>query len=64
MLIASFLYLSRSNWIIGFLFYKLPFKKSHKRDFPGGAVVKNPSANAGDAGLSPGLGRSHMPQSN
>ena len=24
------------------------------RDFPGGAVVKNPPANAGDMGLSPG----------
>ena len=32
-------------------------------DFPGGAV-KNPPANAGDTGLIPGLGRSHMPQSN
>ena len=32
-------------------------------DFPGGAVVKNPPANAGDMGSSPGLGRSHMPQS-
>ena len=32
--------------------------------FPGGAVVKNPPANAGDKGLSPGPGRSHMPQSN
>ena len=31
--------------------------------FSGGAVVKNPPANAGDMGLSPGLGRSHMPQS-
>ena len=35
-----------------------------KRDFPGGAVVKNPPANAGDVGLSPGPGRSHMPRSN
>ena len=26
--------------------------------FPGGSVVKNPPANAGDAGLIPGLGRS------
>ena len=26
--------------------------------FPVGSVVKNPSANAGDAGLIPGLGRS------
>ena len=32
--------------------------------FPGGAVVKNPPANAGDRGSSPGPGRSHMPQSN
>ena len=34
------------------------------RDFPGGAVVKNPPANAGDTGSSPGLGRSHVPRSN
>ena len=33
-------------------------------DFPGGAVVKNPPANAGDTGSIPGLGRSHMLQSN
>ena len=26
--------------------------------FPGGSVVKNPPANAGDTGLIPGLGRS------
>ena len=32
--------------------------------FPGGAVVENLPANAGDTGLSPGLGRSHMPRSN
>ena len=32
--------------------------------FPGGAVVKNLPANAGDMGSSPGLGRSQMPQSN
>ena len=31
--------------------------------FPGGAVVENLPANAGDMGLSPGLGRSHMPRS-
>ena len=30
--------------------------------FPGGSVVKNPPANAGDRGLIPGLGRSHMRQ--
>ena len=34
------------------------------RDFPGGAVVKNPPANAGDTGSSPGPGRSHMSWSN
>ena len=28
--------------------------------FPGGAVVKNPPANAGDTGSRPGPGRSHM----
>ena len=33
-------------------------------DFPGGTVVKNPPANAGDTGLSPGPGRSHMVRSN
>ena len=32
--------------------------------FPGGTMVKNPPANAGDMGLSPGPGRSHMLQSN
>ena len=32
--------------------------------FPGGAVVENLPANAGDTGSSPGLGRSHMLQSN
>ena len=31
--------------------------------FPGGAVVENLPANAGDTGSSPGLGRSHVPQS-
>ena len=31
------------------------------RDFPGGAVVKNPPANAGDPGSIPGPGRFHMP---
>ena len=33
-------------------------------DFPGGAVVKNLPAHAGDKGLIPGPGRSHMPRSN
>ena len=32
--------------------------------FPGGAVVENLPANAGNMGSRPGLGRSHMPRSN
>ena len=38
--------------------------KMRIQDFPGGTVVKNPPANAGDTGSSPGPGRSHMPHSN
>ena len=38
--------------------------KKPDRGFPGGSVVKNPPANAGDTGSSPGPGRSHMPRSN
>ena len=38
--------------------------KNNEQGFPGGAVVGSLSANAGDAGSSPGLGRSHMPRSN
>ena len=33
------------------------------RGFPGGAVVENLPAKAGDTGYSPGLGRSHMQRS-
>ena len=39
-------------------------KETINRDLLGGAVVKNPPANAGDMGSSPGPGRSHMPRSN
>ena len=42
----------------------LPLIQHSIGDFTGGAVVKNPSANAGDTGSSPELGRSHMPRSN
>ena len=44
-----------------------PPGKSHKPvapGFPGGAVVKNLPANAGDTGSSPGPGRPHMPWNN
>ena len=38
------------------------FKNNKCWDFPGGAVVKHPPANAGDTGSIPGLGRPHMPR--
>ena len=38
--------------------------KEFYRDFPGGTVLKNPPANAGDMGWVSGPGRSHMPRSN
>ena len=37
--------------------------KQSNLGFPGGAVVENPPANAGDTGSSPSLGGSHMPWS-
>ena len=37
--------------------------KKTRQGFPGGAVVENLPANAGDTGSSPGLGGSHMPRS-
>ena len=43
---------------------KCPIKSITNRNFPGGAVVKNPPANAGDMSSSPGPGRSHMLWSN
>ena len=39
-------------------------KNRQESDFPGGTVVKNLPANAGDTGSSPGPGRSHMPWNN
>ena len=39
-------------------------KKKTDEDFPGGSVVKNPPAIAGDTGLIPDLVRSHMLQGN
>ena len=44
--------------------YYSTIKKYEILDFPGGAVVQNPPANAGDTGSSPGPGRSHMLRSN
>ena len=53
---------SRIDHILGHKSSLGKFKKIG--DFPGGAVVENLPANAGDTGSSPGLGGSHMPQSN
>ena len=51
--------------IVYIVFYSVSaINTSMYTDFPGGAVVKNPPANAGDTGSSPGLGRSHMLWSN
>ena len=38
--------------------------QDYGQGFPGGAVVENLPANAGDTSSSPGPGRSHMPWSN
>ena len=51
------------NSVMVFLSF-LSADKVHYWGFPGGAVVKNPPANAQDTGSSPGPGRSHIPQSN
>ena len=40
------------------------YVKEQEQGFPGGAVVENLPANAGDTGSCPGLGGSHMPRSN
>ena len=50
------------SWLTAF--YSISKNKTNFSDFPGGAVVKNPPANAGDRGSSPGPGISHMLQSN
>ena len=42
----------------------LNWDKKRKVDFPGGPVVKNLPANAGDMGSIPSLGRFHMLWSN
>ena len=33
-------------------------------DLPGGSLVKDPPANAGDTGFIPDMGRSHVPWGN
>ena len=43
---------------------ELYLNKIIRKGFPGGSVVKNLPANAGDMGSVPGLGGSHVPRSN
>ena len=57
------------KFLFCFIFFNLKHvlffsQKTNLRDFPGGALVENPPANAGGTGSTPGLGRSHMLQSN
>ena len=42
----------------------LKMKKSPEKDFPGGPVIENPTANAGHMALIPGLVKFHMPWGN
>ena len=43
---------------------RIKSNKKYRWDFPGGTVLKNPPANAGDMGSSPGPGRSQVLRSN
>ena len=53
---------------INYTSIKKKFLKTNKKHilwgFPGGSVVENLPADAGDQGSIPGPGRSHMPRSN
>ena len=56
-------------YIYIYIYVHAPWYILHSRQaggwgFPGGAVVENLPATAGDTGSSPGLGRSYMPRSN
>ena len=53
----------RQIYLDGTIIYLIINFKNEPRGFPGGAVVENLPANAGDTGSSPGLGGSHMPWS-
>ena len=55
---------SLTHYIVLSIISHVSFKNHLFRDFPGGAVVKNPPVNAGDTGSSPGPGRSHTLRSN
>ena len=63
MILNNFLTFPSLNFLVQKMGIKITDKKTKKRGFPGGTVVENLPANAGDTGSSPGLGRSHMPWS-
>ena len=52
------------SWVPPMYIGGIPVIKILFGDFPGGTVVKNPPANAGHTGSSPGPGRSHMLRGN
>ena len=57
-------YFRRNVYMLKVRIYRKDKYKNAHVGLPGGAVVKNPPANAGDTGSSPGLRRSHVPGSN
>ena len=61
----SWLPILRSNQLqsCSTVVFAIENKETHYGDFPGGSVVKNLPASAGDMELGPDLGKSHMPQS-
>ena len=56
------LYQKSSDSYLGLSTFSLYSLNESPLDLPGGPVVKNPPANAGDMDLIPGLGRFHVPQ--
>ena len=50
--ISGLFFCEEGQWSVGVAY------DQNKLGFPGGSVIKNPPANAGDAGLIPGLERS------
>ena len=61
---GSNFYLGRTKRCRGQIKEKEWVQIKTERASPGGSVVKNSPANAGDSGSIPDLGRSHMPRSN
>ena len=56
--------MGKNEHVLHFAVFYLINKIQTKRDFPGGPVVKNLPANAGDLGSTPELGRFLMQQGN